>query len=238
MFAFLANPDRFMAFSRWAAPMLGAIAIALGLVGLILDFQAPPDYQQHYTVHIMFIHIAAAWLSEFVYVCLAVASLLGLVFRHALADAAARAAAPLGAGFTLLALVTGSLWGRPMWGTWWVWDARLTSVLVLLLLYLAYMALQAAIDDEAKASRACAILALVGVVNLPIIVFSVEWWNTLHQGSSIFRSGGASMPPVYLWPVALMALAYTSAFGSLWLVRIRSEVWRKRANILAIRAAR
>ena len=154
MFQALVNPERFMAFSRWAAPLLGVVALALAAVGLVLDFQAPPDYQQGYTVHIMFIHVPAAFMSEFVYACLGVASFLSLVFRHALATAAARAAAPLGAGFTLLALATGSLWGRPMWGTWWVWDARLTSVLVLFLLYLGYMALDAAIDDETKASRA------------------------------------------------------------------------------------
>src|SRR5271169_5743557 len=158
MIAALANPAAFMRFSRWAAPLLGIIAVVLGALGLWLDFTAPPDYQQGYTVHIMFIHIPAAWMSMFVYACLGGASFFGLVFRHALADAAARAAAPLGAGFTLLALVTGSLWGRPMWGTWWVWDARLTSVLVLFLLYLGYMALQSASDDEAKASRNCAIL--------------------------------------------------------------------------------
>ena len=155
-----------------------------------------------------------------------------------MADAAAKAAAPLGAAFTLLALVTGSLWGRPMWGAWWVWDARLTSVLVLFLLYVAYMALRASIDDEAKASRAAAILALVGLVNLPIVHFSVNWWNTLHQGASVFRLGGPTLATVYLWPLLLMALAYTAAFGALWLVRIRGEVWRRRAEAAAMRAAR
>jgi heme exporter protein C len=237
MIAALSNPQRFMSFSRWAAPLLGVLAAALGAVGLWLGFAAPPDYQQGYTVHIMFIHVPAAWLSLFVYACLGVASFLGLVFRAPLADAAARAAAPLGAGFTLLALVTGSLWGRPMWGTWWVWDARLTSVLVLFLFYLGYMALEAAIDDEAKAARACAILALVGLINLPIVHFSVNWWNTLHQGSSVFRAGGPTMPAVYLAPLLLLGLAYTAAFGALWLVRIRAEVWRRRAGALAVRAA-
>jgi heme exporter protein C len=233
--AFLANPERFMAFSRWAAPMFGVIAVALGVAGLWLGFQAPPDYQQGLTVRILFIHIPAAWLCEFVYACLAVASFLALVFRHMLADAAAAAAAPLGAGFTVLALATGSLWGRPMWGTWWVWDARLTSVLALLLIYIAYMALRASLDDEAKAARAAAILALVGAVNLPIIHYSVVWWNTLHQGSSVVTGKLAS---VYLWPVLLLVLAYMAAFGSLWLVRIRGEVWRRRAEAAALRAAR
>ena len=237
MIAALSNPERFMAFSRWAAPVLGALAVGLGALGLWLGFTAPPDYQQGYTVHIMFIHVPAAWLSLFVYACLGVASFLGLVFRAPLADAAARAAAPLGAGFTLLALVTGALWGRPMWGTWWVWDARLTSVLVLFLFYLGYMALEAAVDDEAKAARACAILALVGLINLPIVHFSVNWWNTLHQGSSVFRADGPTMPAVYLAPLLLLGLAYTAAFGALWLVRIRAEVWHRRANVLALRAA-
>jgi len=236
--AFLANPERFMAFSRWAAPLFGAAAAVLALAGLTLGFLAPDDYQQGATVRIMFIHVPAAWMSLFVYVCLGAASFLALVFRHVLADAAAQAAAPLGAGFTFLALVTGSLWGRPMWGAWWVWDARLTSVLVLFLFYVAYIALRASIDDEAKASRAAAILALVGLVNLPIVHFSVDWWNTLHQGASVFRLGGPTLATVYLWPLLLMGLAYMAAFGALWLVRIRGEVWRRRAEAAALRTAR
>ena len=234
MFAFFSNPARFMALSRWLAPLLGVLAVVLLAAGLWLGFSAPDDYQQGATVRIMFIHIPAAWMSMFVYVCLGGASFFGLVFRHSLADAAAKAAAPLGAGFTVLALVTGSLWGRPMWGTWWVWDARLTSVVVELLLYLGYMAVHAAIDDEQKAARAAAILALIGLVNLPIIHFSVNWWNTLHQGESVVSG---HMALVYLWPVLLMALGYTVLFGSLWLVRIRTEVWRRRAGALALAAA-
>ena len=236
--AFLSNPECFMAFSRWAAPMFGVIAVVLALAGLWLGFTAPEDYQQGDTVRIMFVHVPAAWMSMFVYACLGVASFLSLIFRHALADAAAQAAAPLGAAFTVLALATGSLWGRPMWGTWWVWDARLTSVLVLLLFYLAYMALRAALDDEAKAARAGAILALVGVVNLPVVHWSVNWWNSLHQGASVFRKGGPTMTVDYLYPLLLLGLAYMAAFGSLWLVRIRAEVWRRRAEAAALRAAR
>jgi len=235
---FLTNPERFMAFSRWAAPMFGAIAAALGLVGLFLTFAAPEDYQQHDTVRMMFIHVPAAVMSMLIYLFLGGASLLSLVFRHALADAAARACAPLGAVFTALALITGSLWGRPMWGTWWQWDARMTSVLVLFLFYLGYLALRSALEDEQKAARAAAILALVGLINLPIIKFSVDWWNTLHQGSStLFAQPGDRLPAVYLWPWALMTLAYLSAFGSLWLVRIRALVWRRKARALALRAA-
>ncbi|MDO8910780.1 MAG: heme ABC transporter permease CcmC [Phenylobacterium sp.] len=236
--AFLSNPERFMAFSRWAAPMFGVVAVVLALAGLWLGFIAPEDYQQGDTVRIMFIHVPAAWMGMFVYACLGGASFLALVFRHALADAAAQAAAPLGAAFTVLALATGALWGRPMWGAWWVWDARLTSVLVLLLFYLAYMALRASLDDETKAARAGAILALVGVVNLPIVHWSVNWWNTLHQGASVFRKGGPTMTVDYLYPLLLLGLAYMAAFGSLWLVRIRAEVWRRRAEAAALRAAR
>ena len=237
MITALANPQRFMNLSRWAAPLLAALAAVLIAAGLWLSFAAPEDYQQGDTVRILFIHVPAAWLSLFAYMCLAGASFFGLVFRHALADAAARACAPLGAGFSALALITGSFWGRPMWGAWWVWDPRLTSELVLLLFYLGYLALQGAIEDEAKADRAAAILALVGVINVPIVHFSVTWWNSLHQGESIFRQGGPVMAAVYLWPLGLMAVGYTLLFLSLWLVRTRAEVWRRRARAQALRAA-
>jgi heme exporter protein C len=159
------------------------------------------------------------------------------VFRHPLADAAARTAAPIGAAFTALALVTGSLWGRPMWGTWWEWDARLTSVLVLFLFYLGYMALRASIDDEQKAGRAAAVLALAGLINLPIVKFSVDWWNTLHQPASVFRKDGPAMTADMLTPLLVMGLAYTVFFAALWIVAIRAEVNQRRANALALRAA-
>jgi len=230
MFASLANPHRFMAFSRLAAPWLGILATASIVAGLWMGAVAPPDYQQGETVRIMFVHVPAAWAAMLAYGCLGGASFFSLVFRHALADAAAKAAAPLGAAFTLMALVTGSLWGRPMWGTWWVWDARLTSVLVLFLLFIGYIALRASIDDEVKAGRAGAILALIGLINLPIIKFSVDWWNTLHQGESIFRSGGSTVAPVYLIPLAIVGVGYSMAFGALWLVRTRAEVWRRNLN--------
>ena len=237
MFASLANPHRFMAFSRLAAPWLGILATASIVAGLWMGAVAPPDYQQGETVRIMFVHVPAAWAAMLAYGCLGGASFFSLVFRHALADAAAKAAAPLGAAFTLMALVTGSLWGRPMWGTWWVWDARLTSVLVLFLLFIGYIALRASIDDEVKAGRAGAILALIGLINLPIIKFSVDWWNTLHPGESIFRSGGSTLAPVYLIPLAIVGVGYSMAFGALWLVRTRAEVWRRHASSQALRAA-
>lgn len=237
-FDFLTNPERFMAFSRWAAPWLGGLSAAAAVIGLVLTFMVPEDYQQGDTVRMMFIHIPAASLSMFIYLCLGIASLLSLVFRHVLADLAAQACAPIGAVYTALALITGSLWGRPMWGTFWVWDARLTSVLVLLLFYLGYMALRGALEDEQKAARSAAILALVGVINLPVVKFSVDWWNTLHQGSStFFADKGDHLPAIYAWPAVFMALAYLGAFGALWLVRIRALVWRRKARSLSMKLA-
>lgn len=237
MIAALANPARFMAVSRRLAPAFGLAAGALFAIGLWLAARVPDDYQQGATVKIMFVHVPAATLGLAVYALLGVCSFFGLVFRHALADAAARAAAPLGAAFTALALITGSLWGKPEWGTWWVWDARLTSMLVLLLLYLGYMALLTALEDEQKAARAGAILALVGLVDLPIVKFSVNWWNTLHQGQTVLAKGGPKMGPVYLWPLGIMFAAYACLFVALWLVRIRTEVWRRRANASAFARA-
>jgi heme exporter protein C len=167
-----------------------------------------------------------------------VASFFSLVFRHAVADAAAKAAAPLGAAFTAAALVTGSLWGKPMWGTWWAWgDSRVVSVLVLFLLFVGYMALRASIEDEAKAARAAEILALVGLLDLPVIKFSVDWWNTLHQGESIFRAGGPTIAGVYLTPLFITGAGYAAAFGALWLTRTRTEIMRRRAASLTLRAA-
>ena len=228
-----ANPAVFMRLSGALLPWVsGAAAIALA-VGLWLGFHVPPDYQQGMTVTIMFVHVPAAIVAEVAYGAIAVASLFSLVWRHPLADTAARAAAPLGAVFTALGLVTGSLWGRPMWGAYWVWDARLTSFLLLLFLYLGYMALWNAIEDEARAARAAAILALVGAVNLPIIKFSVDWWNTLHQGESIVSGQIAS---VFLWPLGLMAFGYMALFASLWMVRIRTEIVNRRARNLMQRA--
>jgi heme exporter protein C len=228
MFAFLANPARFMAVSRVLAPALGALAAVLIGVGVWLGLQVPPDYQQGETVKIMFVHVPAAITGMAAYGALGAASFFGLVFRHSLADAAARAVAPIGAAFTFLGLVTGSLWGRPEWGAWWVWDARLTSFLILFLLYLAYMAVASAFDDEQKGARMAAILGLSGVVMLPIIYFSVDWWNSLHQGSTIL-GGGGKLAPAYRAPFWTMWGGYFSLFGALWLVRVRAEVWRRMA---------
>lgn len=233
----LANPDRFMRFTGPLVPVLWICALGLLLAGTWFSFTAPADYQQGDTVRIMFIHVPAASLGLMAYGALGVSSFFALVFRHPLADAAARAAAVPGAAFTALALVTGSLWGQPMWGTWWVWDARLTSVLVLFLFYLGYMALRASIDDEAKAARAAAVLGLVGLINLPIVKFSVDWWNTLHQPASLLRSGGTSVDPVFLPPLLTMMAAYAVLFGAIWLTSIRTEVRRRRVLTLRARAA-
>ena len=232
-----ANPTIFLALTRRTLPWLATLTAALLVVGLVMAFRAPPDYQQGETVKIMYIHVPAAWLSTFIYGVMAVASLGTLVWRHPLADAAQKAAAPLGAGFTFICLVTGSLWGRPMWGTYWVWDARLTSVLVLFILYLGLIALWRSIDDPGRAARAAAILTLVGTVNLPIIKFSVEWWNTLHQPASVFRMDGPTIAPELLWPLLVMAVAFTLLFITLHLMAIRNEILRRRLARLTMIAA-
>jgi heme exporter protein C len=234
----LANPERFMRFTQPLVPWLWAATGILMAVGVWLSFVAPADYQQGDTVRIMFVHVPAASLGLAIYAALGVASFLALVFRHPLADAAAKAAAVPGATYTGLALITGSLWGQPMWGTWWVWDARLTSVLVLFLFYLGYIALRASIDDEARSARAAAVLGLVGLINLPIVKFSVDWWNTLHQPASLLRAGGSSLDPAYLQPLLTMMAAYGLLFLALWITAIRTEVRRRRAAALAARAAR
>ncbi len=232
----LANPRRFLQVSGPAVAVSGALAAVLLAAGLGMTFTVPEEVQHGDTVRIMFVHVPAAYLAVLAYVVLAGCSLCGLVWRSLLADCAARAAAPLGAGFTALALITGSLWGRPMWGSWWEWDARLTSVVVLFLFYIGYLAVLAAIEDETKAVRAAGVLALIGVVNLPIVKFSVDWWNTLHQPASVFRAGGSALAPPYQWTLLVMAGAYSCVFLALWLARTRAELWRRRVGVLQARA--
>src|SRR5207342_3562017 len=233
----LANPTRFMSLTARVLPWLAGATAILLLVGLYQSAMAPDDYQQGATVKIMFIHVPNAWLSMFVWGVMSLAALGTLVWRHPLADVAAKSAAPLGAAFTFLALVTGSLWGRPMWGTYWVWDARLTSVLVLFLMYLGLIALWRTIDDPARAGRAAAILTLVGAVNLPIIKFSVDWWNTLHQPASVFRMGGSSIDPALLTPLLIMTLAFTLLFLTLHLAVMRNEILRRRVRSMRLMQA-
>ncbi|MGO9136015.1 MAG: heme ABC transporter permease [Methylovirgula sp.] len=233
-----ANPSDFLRLAKVLIPM-SAVVTALSLaVGLYLSFfVAPADYQQGDTVRIMYLHVPAAWLSMFIYMVMTGSAFGTLVFRHPLADAAQKAAAPLGAGFTFICLVTGSLWGKPMWGTWWVWDARLTSVLVLFLIYLGLVALWQVIEDPGKAARLAAVFTLVGAINIPIIHFSVVWWNTLHQPASVFRIGGPSIAPTMLWPLLVMAVAFTLLFITLHLMAIRNEILRRRLRRLSMLAA-
>ena len=228
----LANPTRFLALTARVLPWLAAATVILLAIGLYQSALAPDDYQQGATVKIMFIHVPNAWLSMFVWGVMSIASLGTLVWRHPLADVAAKAAAPLGAAFTFLALLTGSLWGRPMWGTYWVWDARLTSVLVLFLMYLGVMALWRTVDDPSRAGRAAAILTLVGAINLPIIKFSVDWWNTLHQPASVFRPGGPTIDTSILTPLLVMALAFMLLFATLHLAAMRNEILRRRVRTM------
>ncbi len=231
---YLANPARFTRVSGALLPWVSGLAAAVLAVGLYWSLViAPPDYQQGESVRIMFIHVPAAWLASLVYLLMAAASFVALVWRHPLAEIAAQAAAPVGAAFTLVCLATGSLWGRPMWGAWWVWDARLTSVLVLFFLYLGYIALVNAFDDPARGARAGSILALVGVVNLPIIKFSVDWWNTLHQPASISLSG-STIDPSMLWPLLVMAVGFMLLFAALQMVRMRAMLNERRARALRL----
>jgi heme exporter protein C len=221
----LGSPRTFFRLSRALSPWLGWISGILFLAGLYGGLVlAPPDYQQGDSYRIIFIHVPAAWMSMFCYVVLAFCGLLTLIWRMKIADVVARATAPLGASFTFIALVTGSIWGKPMWGTWWVWDARLTSELILLFLYLGFMALQAAIEDRRNAARAGAVLALVGVVNLPIIHYSVEWWNTLHQGATITKFDKPSIVMSMLVPLLIMFAAFKTYYFSVMLVRARAEL--------------
>ena len=234
----LASPPYVFGLAGRLVPwLIGAAACLVGyglVAGLVF---APPDYQQGDAFRIIYVHAPSAWLSLCAYTTMAVAGAIALIWRIKIGHAVATAAAPIGASFTLAALVTGSLWGKPMWGTWWVWDARLTSVLVLFFLYLGYIALVNAFDDPTRGARAGAILALVGVVNLPIIKFSVDWWNTLHQPASVFRLGGPTIVVSMLLPLLVMAVAFTTLFIALWLVRIRTAILARRIGALRLAAA-
>jgi heme exporter protein C len=234
----LANPTRFLALAGRILPWLAGATAVLFMIGLYLSFTTEGDYQQGNTVRIMYIHVPAAWLSMMCYTVMALSAIGTLVWRHPLADVSHKAAAPLGAAFTFVALATGSLWGKPMWGTWWVWDARLTSVFVLFLMYLGLIALNRAMDDPSKAARVSAVLILVGFVNIPIIKFSVDWWNTLHQPASVIRMGGPTLDKEFLWPLLVMALAFTLLFFTLHIMAIRNEIWRRRVAAQRRLAAR
>jgi len=231
----LANPGRFMRLSGAFLPWFAAITAALLTWGLYDGLLvAPADYQQGDTVRIMYVHVPSAYLSMMIFGSMAFASAIALIWRHPVADIAAKASAPIGAGMTAAALATGMLWGQPMWGTFWVWDARLTSMLLLFFIYLGYMALWAAIDDPERAGKAAAILALVGSVNLPIIHFSVEWWNTLHQGPSVLVSGGSTIEWAILRPMFIMLGAYTVFYFTVLIWRMHQEIIARRIRSLRL----
>lgn len=230
-----ANPERFVRLARSLTPWLLGSAFGLLLVGLFLGLiMAPPDYQQGDAARIMYVHVPAAWMAMFVYGCMALASAVAFIWKHPLADVAAKASAPIGCIFTALALITGMLWGKPMWGAWWVWDARLTSVLILFFMYLGYIVLWSAIEDPARAARAARILALVGAINIPIIKFSVDWWNTLHQGATVFRADGPSITSSMLIPLLVMAVAYNVLYAALLLIRMRAEIAERRLRSIRL----
>jgi heme exporter protein C len=233
----LANPTRFMALADWWVPRLAIVTVLIMAAGLYMSFNAPEDYQQGATVLIMFLHVPTVWLAMMCYSIMSVSALGTLVWRHPLADVALRAAAPLGAAFTLLGLITGSLWGKPMWGAWWVWDARLTSFLVLLIIYLGIIALARALEEPTQAARSLAIITLVGFINIPIIKFSVDWWNTLHQPASVSRLGKPAMDAAFLYPLLTMFLAFTLMFITLHLMNMRNEILRRRIRVMKLKAA-
>jgi heme exporter protein C len=233
----LANPSRFLALSSRLMPWLVVATLIAFAIALPKAWLAPDDYQQGATVKIMFIHVPGAWLGIFGWVLMSAAALGTLVWRHPLADVAAKAAAPIGAAFTLMCLVTGSLWGRPMWGTYWVWDARLSSVLVLFLMYLGVIALWRTMDDPTRAARAAAVFTLVGAINIPIIKFSVDWWNTLHQGASVLRLGGSRLDISFLVPLIAMVIAFTLLFITLHVAAMRNEIMRRRIRTMLMMQA-
>ena len=233
-----ANPARFQRLAASVLPWSAAIALACIGAGLYFAlFSSPRDYQQGETVRIMYLHVPSAWMAMFVYTSLAIASAIGLVWKHPLADLAAKAMSPIGATFTLLCLVTGSLWGQPMWGTWWVWDARLTSVLILFFLYLGHIALINAFDDPTRGARAAAVLALVGALNVPIIKFSVDWWNTLHQPASLTRLDAPAIDPAMLVPLLLMAIGFMAYFVVVLILRLRTEILDRRLRVIRLARA-
>ncbi|GJL96576.1 MAG: cytochrome C biogenesis protein CcmC [Hyphobacterium sp.] len=241
MFSYLANPQRFEKFARIAIPTCGWLAGALIVAGLWYGlFASPVDRFQGDTIRIMYVHVPSAWLALSLYFAMGFASFVFFIWRHNLADVAAVSIAPVGAVFAALCLITGSLWGKPTWGTWWVWDARLTSMLIQFLLFLGYMALRAAIDDQRLAARSGAILAMVGLVNLPVVRFSVEWWDgLLHQGATVFRVDGPSIHGSQLLPLGLMAVGFTLLASWMVLYRMRSAILsRKAASLRRIRESR
>ena len=238
MFNYFANPNRFLKFANVVQPWIAWLTIILFCVGLYLGlFISPVDYQQGDTVRIMYVHVPSAWMALFCYTGLSISCAIALIWKHPLAELIAKATAPIGASFTFLALVTGSLWGKPMWGTWWVWDARLTSMMILFFLYLGYIALNNAFDNPRRGAKSSSILAIVGFVNVPIIKFSVDWWNTLHQPASVIKIGGPAIHASILEPLLVMGLAFTTYYLWVLLIRIKREITVNKIRALQIRQA-
>ena len=229
MITYLANPVRFLKFAKVATPLFGWLSGGALLWGLYLALIASPPAMEHgHAVRMMYVHVPAAWCALMAYTALASASLVSFIWRHPIADSAAKSFAVPGVAFTFLALITGSLWGKPAWGTWWQWDGRMTSVLILLFIYLGYLSIWSVIADRKKAARIASILAMVGFINIPIIKFSVDWWNTLHQPASLSTPGAPGMPPEILWPLMVMMLAYSFLFGWLSLRGIEADIIKTR----------
>ena len=225
MFNYFANPTRYLRLTSKLQPFMMFVTLITLVIGLYYAiFNSPPDYQQSETVRIMYVHVPAAWMAMFCYIALAIASAVALIWKHMVANIVARCTAPIGATYTFLALATGSMWGKPMWGAWWVWDARLTSVLILFFLYLGYMVLYNAFDNQGRGAKAAAILAIVGIINIPIIKFSVDWWNTLHQPASVIKMKGPTIDPSMLTPLILMAISYTTFYFWLLFIRTHTEL--------------
>lgn len=233
------NPISLMRFTRAVKPWVGGASVIVLFAGLYgAFFVAPADYQQGETIRIMYLHVPMAWLALFAYALMAVSALGTLVWRHPMADVSAKAMAPLGATFTALCLITGSLWGKPMWNTWWVWDARLTSVLILFLVYLGVIAIRQAVDEPVKAAKIASIVTLIGAINLPVIKFSVDWWYTLHQPASVFRLDGPTIYPSMLYPLLICAVGFSLLFFFLHMVAMENELKRRRIRALQLKASR
>ena len=236
LFHYFANPSRFSRLSKILSPWFFGLMLFFLFLGLWFAlFSSPPDYQQGETVRIMYVHVPAAWMSLFIYVTMTILSIFSLIWRHPIADLLCKCSAPIGAIFTLIALVTGSIWGKPTWGTWWVWDARLTSVFILFLIYMGHIGIVRSIEDKEKGAKASAILTLLGAFNIPIIKFSVDWWNTLHQPASIIRSGGPSIHIEMLTPLILMALSFMFFYFAFVLINAQSEIYSRRVKSIFLK---
>ena len=237
IFNFLANPSRFRLFSQKSYPYTLFMMFTFISLGIWYGiFNSPPDYQQGETVRIMYVHVPAAWMAMMVYLSMTIMSIFALVWRHPLADILSKCSAPIGASFTLIALVTGSIWGKPTWGTWWVWDARLTSVFILFLIYMGHITLVRSFEDEYKGARAGAILTLIGAFNLPIIKFSVDWWNTLHQPASVIKLDGPTIHIDMMIPLILMALGFLFFYFSFLLINVQTELNNRKLKKLFIQS--